>query len=216
MKSCYDSSALFFLAEVEMALAEPSALPENAAVGMTPEEFLRQYSDEPFVELVRGEVVPLSPTSVKHNQAESETSDQLKAFVKPGDLGVVWTGDAGFILERNPYTVRSPDVSFITKERYEKVKDLDGFFPGAPDLAVEILSLTDSMKATERKALMYLRAGASVVWILNPSDTSARVYRKDGTVQLLGPLDEIDAEPALPGFRCPVWKLFGIEEPKPA
>jgi Uma2 family endonuclease len=78
---------------------------------------------------------------------------------------------------------------------------------------VEILSPTDSLKATERKILMYLRAGASVGWLLNPADASARVYRKDGTVQLLGLLDEIDAEPVLPGFRCPVWKLFGTQPP---
>jgi Uma2 family endonuclease len=134
--------------------------------------------------------------------------------VEEHDLGEILSIETGFVLERDPYTVRAPDIAFLSKARADQDDD-NRFVTGAPDLAVEILSPTDSLKATERKALMYLRAGASVVWILNPLDTSARVYRKDGTVQLLGPLDEIDAEPVLPGFRFPVWKLFGAQPPTP-
>jgi Uma2 family endonuclease len=180
--------------------------------GMTADEFLEFCGDEKFLELVRGEVVPVTLAGIEHNLIESEVYDRLKEFVKQGKIGFVLTGDAGFILERNPSTVRSPDVAFVSRERFDQVDDIKGFFPGAPDLAVEVLSPTDPLPATEAKARMYLRAGCLVVWILNPADHTLRIYRADAEPQILGPDGEADAEPALPGFRCPVRDLFQVSE----
>ncbi|MBW3622119.1 MAG: Uma2 family endonuclease [Armatimonadetes bacterium] len=201
-----------------MTLASPTPSPPASPPRpcMTADEFLEFCRNEKHLELVRGAVIQLSPSGIVHNQIESHASDLLKAFVMPRKLGVVWTGDAGFILERDPFTVRSPDLSFVRQERFEPVKHLEGFFPGAPDFAVEILSPTDSLKATEAKAQMYLRTGCSVVWILNPADFTLRIYRVGEAVRVLGLDDEADAEPVLPGFRCPVRDLFGLpSEPQP-
>jgi Uma2 family endonuclease len=180
--------------------------------GLTPEEFMRLYSDEDYVELIRGEVVQLTPPGLRHGLIGEEVRDVLKPYVKIGNLGIVLSMEIGYVLEREPYTVRAPDVSFISQARLEQVEDEEKHFPGAPDLAVEILSPTDSLRATESKARMYLRAGGSVVWILDPKDKTLRIYRPDADPIVLGPDDEADAEPALPGFRCNVGNLF----PKPA
>lgn len=201
------------LAQSQPAPPHPAPSPPDSAPPrscMTADEFLEFCRNEKHLELVRGAVIQLSPSGIVHNQIESHASDILKAFVKPRKLGVVWTGDAGFILERDPFTVRSPDLSFVKQERFEPVKQRAGFFPGAPDFAVEILSPTDSLKATEAKAQMYLRTGCSVVWILDPADHTLRIYRAGEDARLLNLEDEADAEPALPGFRCPVRDLFGL------
>jgi Uma2 family endonuclease len=177
--------------------------------GMTPDEFLQFCGDDDGIyEMIRGEVVPLAPAGMEHSEIEGETFVLLRSFVKERDLGTVWMGGAGFILERDPFTVRSPDVAFVSKARIP-AQHRKGFFPGAPDVAVEILSPTDSLKSVEPKVLMYLRAGSGVVWVLNPRDQTLRIYRNGEETQVRGTNDEADAEPVLPGFRCPVARLFG-------
>lgn len=185
-------------------------IPAANSTGLLPDQFLALCADDDGIyELIRGEVVQLTPAGEDHSEIESETFFLLRSFVKEKGLGTVWAGDAGFILEKEPYTVRSPDVAFISKARLSTPRNRKSFFPGAPDLAVEILSPTDSLKAAESKAMMYLRAGGSVVWILDPKDRSCRIYRRDEAVRVLGPEDDLDAEPVLPGFRCPVARLYG-------
>jgi Uma2 family endonuclease len=187
-----------------------SAIPAAARVGLTLDEFLEQCGDGAFLELVRGEVVQLAPAGGQHSRTGGRVYRLLDEFVEENDLGIVFNSDAGFILEQSPYTVRSPDVAFISKDRMTEEQIPAGYIPGAPDLAVEILSPTDTLQATEAKARMYLRAGAKLVLIMTPGDQTIRAYRPEGEVAVLGPDDELDADhPALPGFRCPVWKLFG-------
>ena len=189
--------------------APPEAIPAAPREGMTPEEFQLLCGEDEFVELVRGEVISVPPAGEEHGDIEVETLFALKSFVNANDLGKVWPGDVGFILERDPFTVRCPDVAFVSKARFGDRKSSKGFFPGAPDLAVEILSPSDSLIAAEAKVRMYLRAVCAVAWIMNPQDRTVRVYRAGEEVRLLGPADELDAEPVLPGFRCPVRRLFG-------
>ncbi|MBW3622100.1 MAG: Uma2 family endonuclease [Armatimonadetes bacterium] len=184
------------------------SIPTAESNGLTPDQFLALCGDETYLELVRGEVVQLAPANFYHGRKALRAGRLLDEFAEAHDLGVVVGQDTGFILERDPYSVRAPDVAFVSKARLPE--DLpERFFPGAPDLAVEILSPTDSLKAAEAKAMMYLRAGGTVVWILDPKDRSCRIYRRDESVRALGPDDEADAEPVLPGFRCPVSHLFG-------
>jgi Uma2 family endonuclease len=177
--------------------------------GMTADEFLQCSEDGVFLELVRGEVVRLAPAGGQHSRTGGRVYRILDEFVEERDLGVVFNSDAGFILERDPFTVRPPDVAFIAKTRMTEDQIPVGFISGAPDLAVEILSPTDTLQAAEAKARMYLRAGAKLVLIMDPGDQTIRAYRPESEVVIFGPEDELNAEPVLPGFRCPVWKLFG-------
>jgi Uma2 family endonuclease len=190
-------------------MEEDRHVPTAELTGMPPDRFLQFCGDDDGIyEMIRGEVIQLAPAGMEHSEIEGETFVLLRSFVKERDLGTVWTGDAGFILERDPFTVRSPDVAFVSKARIPAQLQ-KGFFPGAPDLAVEILFPTDSLKSVEPKVMMYLRAGSGVVWVLNPRDQTLRIYRNGEETQVRGPNDEADAEPALPEFRCPVARLFG-------
>jgi Uma2 family endonuclease len=186
-----------------------AGIPTAERSGMTPDEFFRFSSEEGSFELIRGEVIQLPPTGGEHGAVGGDTYSVLREFVKAHDLGVVLIGETGYILERDPYTVRAPDVSFLSKSRLVDGKPPRSFIPGAPDLAVEILSPSDALPSAEAKARMYLRAGGQTVWILNPVDQTLRIYRNGEETQVRGPNDEADAEPALPGFRCPVARLFG-------
>jgi Uma2 family endonuclease len=182
---------------------------------MTPDEFLAYCSNEDkFCELIRGEVISVPPAGMDHSEVEGEAFVILRTYVKANGLGTVWGGDAGFILERDPFTVRSPDISFLAKSRFEGRPFPKGFCPGAPELAVEIISPSNSLPALEAKARMYLRAGGKAVWIMDPTTTTVRVYRPEAEPKLFQAGEDLDAEPAIPGFRCPVWKLFGREAPE--
>jgi Uma2 family endonuclease len=194
-----------------MAVTELAPTQANEAKplpGLTPEEFMHLYADEKFVELIRGEAVQLTPPGMEHAWLAGKIYAFLTAFVEENGLGLEGFVEAGFILEREPHTMRSPDVSFLPREKFKNAEDKSKYMLGAPDFAIEILSPTDSLRATESKARMYLRAGGGVVWILDPQGKTLRIYRPDAEPLVRERGDEADAEPVLPGFRCPVERLF--------
>ena len=134
---------------------------------------------------------------------------RLDAFVSDRKAGEVWTAGLGYILEREPDTVRALSVSFTGAAALARLADPNGFFPGAPDFGAAILTPTDSLCVMETKVRMFLRAGCQVAWIVDPEAATLRIYRPEAKTKLLTLNDEADAEPALPGFRCSVRALFG-------
>jgi Uma2 family endonuclease len=193
------------MAVAQLTPTTPAAPPLS---GMTADEFLEFSGGESYLELVRGVVVQLSPASILLGRTAKRVHRTLDDFVETRGIGEVIGFETGFVLERGPDTVRAPDVAFLSNERLEAIEDESKFAPLAPDLAVEVLSPTDSVKAAGEKARMYLQTGSAVVWVLKPFDHTLRIYRPNTESQVLGPDDEADAEPVLPGFRCPVRGLF--------
>ena len=132
----------------------------------------------------------------------------LDRHVGEHNLGLVITGEPGFLLARDPDTVRAPDIAFIRAERLAAEPLAEGFRPGAPDLAVEILSRGDTGKEVHNKALAWLDAGAALVWVVNPARRTVTVYRSASDIETLTVGAELDAGELLPGFRCPIADLF--------
>jgi Uma2 family endonuclease len=159
-------------------------------------------------ELIRGELILMSPTGFNHGWYEFEIARILGGFVTPRKLGLIVTGDVGFHIERDPDTVRAPDAAFVRTERIPE-GGMMGFFPGAPDLAVEILSPTDRASEVQAKVDAWLSAGCSIVWVI---DSQNRVlhshYRANNFVTVLTPKDTLTAEELLPGFSLPLAELF--------
>src|SRR5439155_5318412 len=91
-------------------------------------------------------------------------------------LGEVVSGDTGFIIEQDPDTVRAPDLGFVKRERIEKIGIPKKYFPGSPDLAVEIVSPGDTMNEVDEKVEMWLERGATMVWVVNPRKKTVSVY----------------------------------------
>ena len=121
---------------------------------------------------------------------------------------MVLAGDPGFILHRAPDTVRGPDVAFITRQRYASLDDPTKAIPGAPDLAVEVASPSNSLPDIHAKVADYLAAGTRLVWILDPAAETVTTYRKLLEPTTLAANQDLTAEDILPGFSVPVSELF--------
>lgn len=116
--------------------------------------------------------------------------------------------ETGFLLETNPDTVRSPDVSFLSRERPEAATRIRGFIPGAPELAVEVISPNDLYTEVAEKVAEYLEHGTRMVIVVNPRRPNVAVHRPGRPVRILAIDDTIDGEDVMPGWSLPVRDLF--------
>ncbi|MFZ8843596.1 Uma2 family endonuclease [Thermoflexus sp.] len=183
------------------------AIPREAERLWTAEDLLA-LGEEARYELIEGRLVPMSPTGSLHGDLVAELTMILRSFVRAHQLGRVLTGEVGFVLRRNPDTVRAADIAFVRRERLPAGDLPRGFFEGAPDLVVEILSPSDRYTDILRKVGEWLEAGAAMVWVVDPEHHGVMVFRPDGTLRLLGESDSLEGEEVLPGFRYPVGELF--------
>ena len=166
------------------------------------------YPDLDRWEMVRGVRQVSELTGGVHGHVVLRLGARLLAFVEEHQLGTVMT-DAGFVLQTGPATVRGPDVAFVAGKRLEPTGVPLGFFSFGPDLAIEIVSPGERWVTVDEKVTDYLDAGTRLVWILNPSQRSAMVYRADGRVERLGAADSLDGEDVVPGFRVRIADVVG-------
>ena len=172
-------------------------------------EELEQMGEQDFgFELVRGELVPVSPAGEEHGRLVMRLAARLATFVEAHGLGVVYAAETGFVLARNPDTVRGPDVSFVRRERFRQVGGRRGFVPGAPDLAVEVRSPDNTLAELAVKAADYLSGGARLVWIVDPRRQRVYVHRPGRKVEALSLGDALDGGEVISGFRLPLSDLF--------
>jgi Uma2 family endonuclease len=176
-------------------------------------EFVAQPENaERFFELLEGTIVELAASSAAPAILAAEFVRLMGNHVRERNLGYVAGADGGFIL--SPKNVLAPDAAYISKERQPKLPDR--FFTAAPDLAVEVVSPTDSMKKVHRKALRYIKYGVRLVWVVYPDDKTVDAYMPsvagDATVQEIGIDGVLDGGEVLPGFTLPVRDLFKVVE----
>jgi Uma2 family endonuclease len=170
---------------------------------MTADELLRMPDDGYHrYELVRGELRTMSPAGGDHCDIAARIVASLGSHVYPRKLGRIYTADPGFLIERNPDTVRAPDVAFVRRERAMKTPR---FIEGAPDLSVEVVSPNDTYTEVEEKALQMLQAGTRAVVVVDPKTQSVRVYRT-GKLDIL--TDTIAVDDIIPGWRMPFSEVF--------
>jgi Uma2 family endonuclease len=159
-------------------------------------------------ELVAGELRVMSPAGWRHGKVVMRLSARLAAYVDQHDLGTVFGAETGFRLASDPDTVRAPDVSFIAKKNIPEQEPKDGFWPGAPDLAVEVLSPGDRTGEVDEKVDAWLAAGCAAVWIVNPKLKTVTIYLSRADVQVKAAGDLLQGDPVVPGFSCSVDELF--------
>jgi Uma2 family endonuclease len=159
-------------------------------------------------ELVSGELRIMSPGGWKHGNVISNIHGKLFNHVVLNNLGVLFGAETGFRLASDPDTVRAPDVAFIAKENVPASLPETGFWPGAPDLAVEVLSPNDRMGEVDEKIKAWLNAGTRSVWVVDPQLETVTVYNSRTDVMLKTVGEKIDGGSVLPGFECAVRELF--------
>lgn len=175
---------------------------------LTAEDLYDLPLDDVRAELVRGDLVCEPPAGFGHGVGVAKIGYFLQRYVEEHPIGIVCGAETGFVLFRGPDTVRGPDAAFVARERAERQADLEKFFEGAPDLAVEVLSPTNSEREVAEKVDDYLAAGTRLVWVVRPRRRTVTVHRPDAEPRLLGPGDRLDGGDLLPGFSLPVERLF--------
>jgi Uma2 family endonuclease len=175
---------------------------------ITTAEQLLQAPDLGHCELLRGEIVMMAPAGFEHGEIADLIAAALTVFVKPRGLGRVVVSESGFHIGHDPDTVRVPDVAFVRAERRPPGR-IKGFFQGAPDLAVEVVSPTDRVSEVNAKVQEWLDAGCRMVWVVDPETRIVTVYQGRTQAVVLRASDTISGGDLLPGFSLPVAEIFG-------
>jgi len=156
-------------------------------------------------ELIRGELFEVT-TAPRANFVTIRIAFLIESWNQAARAGNVG-GDIGFTLERQPDTVRAPDVCFIRKGRLPREQAERGYPEMAPDLVVEVKSPNDTFGALRRKAQQFFDGGAQLIWLVEP-DRFVDVHHPGQEAQRLGLDDVISGEDILPGFSCRVGDFF--------
>ncbi len=167
------------------------------------EAFEQLPDDGMHHEIIHGELITLPPPQFPHSKIAKRLYRALLVVEEAG-IGEVFL-EAGYKLSDNPPTWIQPDLSFV---RPGRTAGVTGYLTGAPDLAVEVVSPSDTPADLDRKVEALLAAGGMMVLVIFPDTRRVRVFRRDGTSFSLGAHDTLSAPDLLPGWEMPVAKLF--------
>ena len=149
----------------------------------------------------------MSPSGFEHGAIVGLLTELLVRHVKENKLGVVTGAESGFLLSQDPDTVRAPDVGFIRAERVPS-EPVRGYFPGAPDLAIEVLSPSDRASQVLAKVNDWLSAGCRAVWVVDPESRCVNAYHDPKEFVVWTDQDSLEGGDVVPGFRWRVSEIF--------
>jgi Uma2 family endonuclease len=176
---------------------------------MTADELLAMPDDGFVYELIKGELIKVSPPpGHEHGLTAMNIAGPLYEYAKKHHLGNVYAAETGYLLEQDPDTVRAADVSFVRRERIEKAGPVQSYWIGAPDLAVEVVSRSDTVGRIEGKVAEWLDGGARTVWVVSPKMHAITVYRSLTEIVVLTEKDTLDGGDVVPGFEIPIAEIF--------
>jgi Uma2 family endonuclease len=183
-----------------MAARASTPLITAGELGRMPKDSMRR-------ELVRGELRVMSPAGARHGRLAAKIAGMLGEHESKTGVGVVFGAETGFVLAHDPDTVRAPDAACVSKERFAAIGDIEQFWPGAPDLAVEVVSPGDSFRGVQEKALEWVAGGCLAVLVIDPANATATVYRPGGQAHVHAEGEVVDLGDAVPGFAVAVAEL---------
>ena len=174
----------------------------------TADDLLQMADDGYRYELLKGELLRMPPSGGEHGVTAMNIGGPLHQHVKKNGLGLTFGAETGFLLARDPDTVLAPDVAFVHRDRIPEGKVAKSYWPGPPDLAVEVISPNDTYTEVEEKVREWLEAGTRMVLVANPRNKTLKVYRSIKDVVVLTVADELDISHVVPGFTCKVSEFF--------
>jgi Uma2 family endonuclease len=184
---------------------------ETATRQLTASEFfdwvMRPENEPRHYELERGKVVEVSRPGERHGLVCSNVTTMLNLYTRKRRKGYALYNDAGVILERDPDTVRGPDVMYFEKSKgYDQMNPK--FAEGVPTLAVEVLSPNDSHGKVARRIAEFQKAGIQMIWVVDPDGSDVTVYQRGHDPYVVEAGQELTGDDVLPEFRCPVAEFF--------
>ncbi len=175
---------------------------------LTATDLLRLAGEGVRGELIRGVLHETMIMGVEHGEIVINLGAELRNFIKPRKLGRLTGSDTGVWLERDPDTVRGPDIAYFSAAKLPLDARIPGYAEVVPDLVVEVVSPNDTRREVAAKARMWLRYDVRLVWVVLPQTRSVDVYRPGRPVVTLTEQDTLDGLDVLPGFTCAVSAVF--------
>lgn len=175
---------------------------------VTPDQFIHHPAANERTELVRGHIQVMTPASAAHGLVSATVLHLLATHVRQHQLGACFADSTGYTLPNLENTVRAPDASFVRRDRLPTAGVGAGFLEMAPDLAVEVLSPSESHRDVAAKLADYRTAGTPLVWVIDPSARTVRVNSATEGDLTLGEDQLLSGGNTLPGFACAVRDLF--------
>jgi Uma2 family endonuclease len=175
-------------------------------MAITTAEQLLRAGDIGRCELIRGELKMMIPAGDEHGRIIVTLTHAVADYVLSQQLGILHGAETGFILARDPDTVRAPDLAFTRAERASP--PARGFVPGAPDLAVEVLSPDDRPGYVREKVAEWLEAGTLAVWVVDPRERTVTVHEPGQRPSVFAEADVVPGGDLLPGYELAVRDLF--------
>ncbi|MFM9106017.1 MAG: Uma2 family endonuclease [Chloroflexota bacterium] len=179
-----------------MVAARPMSAAELAAL-----------PDDERGELLDGVMLPITPVKEEHWRIVSVLQGTIWQYLRERNLGIVGP-ERGYLLGADPDTVLAPDISFVSHARNIPDRDLPGFAPLAPDLAVEVRSPSNTAAEMPQRVARYLAAGALLVWVVDPAARTISVHSPGAEHLTLHEGDVLEGGAVLPGFSIAVSDVF--------
>ena len=175
---------------------------------LTAEDLWELPDDGYRYELVKGVLRKMPPAGFEHGTRTMGIGWRLAQHVSENRLGHVLAAETGFVISRDPDTVRAPDAAFIRQSVLDRRGIPKGYWEGAPELAVEVISPGDAYTEVSEKVNDWLNAGCAMVWVIDSRRETISVYRSTEDVTILSGDDTLDGGDVVEGFQCRVGDIF--------
>ena len=185
-----------------------STLPAAQRNLLTADDLTKQPDNGTRYELVKGVLRKMPPAGFEHGICAAEIGSRLNVHVRTHQLGYVYGAETGFKIAQNPDTVRAPDAAFVRQASIERQGIVKGYWEGAPDLAIEVISPGDTYAEVAEKVEEWFAAGCTMVWGINPRRETVEVYRSNEDFTVLRGTDTLEGGDVVEGFQCQVQDIF--------